>query len=171
MPQTWSQHRLSDSRRSMEAPKAAYDNRTSPSRLHDGNEAQVEQVAWHGKNQAHNGLSHYSQHQTKNHHADYHADIRQRHRSTQRDRPPGRFMAPHSQQITLPMQQGSAPAAYQQVWSSSDQQRPHGPNPFRGSGKWKHDLFEELTKPAATAKQDSTNNNAVQADSTADASK
>ena len=113
----------------------------------------------------HTGLPYYSQNRTERHHADPNADMRQGNRSTQRDRIPGRFVA-HSQHYALPMQEANAPAAYQQVKPSRDQQRPPGSNPFRGGGKWKHDLFEELTKPAANADQSGADKYTVNADLT-----
>ena len=73
-------------------------------------------------------------------------------RNTDRDRLQGRFVVPHSSQVTRPMSYSHS--AYPQAWPSHDQQRtPGGGNPFRGHGKWKHDLFEELTKPAEPAGQ------------------
>lgn len=68
------------------------------------------------------------------------------------------------------MREGNAQAAYPRAWPSHDQQRPHGPNPFKGGGKWKHDLFEELTKPPATAEQAGASKTAASADSTRQAS-
>ena len=76
----------------------------------------------------------------------------------------GRFVVPHSQQVSVPMREGNAQAAYPQAWTSRDQQRPHGPNPFRGGGKWKHDLFEELTKPPATAEHGGVGKTVANAD-------
>lgn len=163
------QHTLSDSRRSDEAPKAAYDHKTSETRLYDARDTQIEETAWQGRVQPHTDLPHYRQHKADRHHADHNANVRQRDRSTHRDRVPGRFVAPHSQHYALPMQAGVTPAAYQQAWPSRDQQRPSGPNPFRGGGKWKHDRFEELTKPAATAGQNGATKTAVNADPTAHA--
>ena len=164
--QALSQHTLSNSRRNDEAPKAAYDHKTSQSRLNDARDTQIEQTAWQGRVQPHTALPHYSQLKAERHPADHDADVRQRDRSTHRDRITGRFVAPHSQHYDLPMQEGIKPAAYQQGWPSRDQQRPPGPNPFRGGGKWKHDLFEELTKPAAAAGQNGATKTAVDADST-----
>lgn len=87
----------------------------------------------------------------------------------------GRFVVPHSQQVSVPMQdvraQAAYPqAAYPQTWPSRDQQRPHRPDPFRGGGKWKHDLFEELIKPPVTAEQGGVNNTAAKADPVSSAS-
>lgn len=164
-----SQHTLSDIRRSDEAPKAAYAQRTSRSRLYGASETRIEQTAWQGRIQPTPGLPHNNQHKTERRHTDHNSDVRQRDRSTHRDRIPGRIEAHHSQHYALPMQEGNAPAPYQQAWPSRDQQRPPGPNPFRGGGKWKHDLFEELTKPAATAEQIGATKTAVNSDSIAHA--
>ncbi|KAL3137274.1 hypothetical protein ABBQ32_006819 [Trebouxia sp. C0010 RCD-2024] len=170
-----SQHRLSESRRGAEPhAKAAAEHRPSQGSRGEA----LNQQAQQGRKPSETIQPDHSRRQSDTHHADvrqrdrstprdgHHADVQKRDWSTPRDRFQGRFVVPHSQQVSVSMRDGNAQAAYPQAWPSRDQQRPHRPNPFRGGGKWKHDLFEELTKPPATAEQGGASKTAASADLT-----
>lgn len=110
-----------------------------------------------------------SQHGVHRQHTFQNSAHQQMDRNADRDRFQARFAVPHSSHVTRPMSSSQSASAYPQAWPSHDQQRALGGNPFRGHGKWKHDLFEELTKPAESAGQADAQQTAVHVASTAPA--